>query len=648
MSFLSTLFLLGAAAMSIPILIHMIRRAPRVRFQFSTLRFLSPSPEVMVNKNRVQHWLLMLLRMLIILLISLAFSRPFIKEVKTIAVTEPRACVMFLVDISASMQRREVAEKLQRKLIERISAVKKSDYISVMLYASHVHELISFKKWKKWPKEHRLKYLEKEIKNITIKWGKSDVANALTQASEIVERFMDQENSSSADIELFTDGQKGEGLEKLYRNPWNKNINVIVNKIEASQKNAGLKLIGLKEDKSELKIRLIWNELSDKQTLLVKLTSEGDNYYEKKITNTKENQFLEIPLIALPDSATSFEVLLEGDGEDYDNTLYCVVPKKERRSILYLGDDKEKSKSNYFYLNLFFEGDEFSELLCDELEMLRKKEIKPAFVVVNRPFFQNEIDPIREYLNEGGTVVFMLQDVAMEKSLSKLINEKIKVTQAQADDYLLWGQIDDTHWLFEPFFESKFKDFSSIFFWKYRKVEWEIQSKLKPIATFDNGDPALLSATFGTGELLLFTSSWSAADSQLAINSKFVPLINAILLSAQRNDKDKQQYFCGEGVSFEKPGHYLHAKGSPLAVNVSSAESKMKQLSVEDYQTAVSLITDSDLKTHMEKRYTQKKQLEKEGSSNNWLWQYIIIAVLVMSAIESIVAYVTNKRMDLM
>ncbi|HQZ27526.1 MAG TPA: BatA domain-containing protein, partial [Verrucomicrobiales bacterium] len=78
MSFLFPLYLLGAAALAVPILLHLRRRPPTEHLEFSSLMFLEKSPERMTRRTRLERWLLLALRCLALLLLAFAFGRPFL------------------------------------------------------------------------------------------------------------------------------------------------------------------------------------------------------------------------------------------------------------------------------------------------------------------------------------------------------------------------------------------------------------------------------------------------------------------------------------------------------------------------------------------------------------------------------------------
>ena len=106
MSILAPLYLAGLAALSLPLIFHLIRRTPRGRQEFSSLMFLSPSPPRLTRRSRLDQILLLLLRLAALALLAFAFARPFLREAATLALDDlPARRVAILVDTSASMRR---------------------------------------------------------------------------------------------------------------------------------------------------------------------------------------------------------------------------------------------------------------------------------------------------------------------------------------------------------------------------------------------------------------------------------------------------------------------------------------------------------------------------------------------------------------
>src|SRR5258705_11436690 len=105
MSFLAPAFLLGLAALAIPVFIHLIQRERKRVIEFPSLMFVRRIPYQSVRRRRIRHWALLLLRAAAIALIVAAFARPFLRQggVAAAAVGGAREIVV-LLDQSARME----------------------------------------------------------------------------------------------------------------------------------------------------------------------------------------------------------------------------------------------------------------------------------------------------------------------------------------------------------------------------------------------------------------------------------------------------------------------------------------------------------------------------------------------------------------
>jgi uncharacterized membrane protein len=83
MTFLNPAILIGLAAASIPILIHLLNLRKLKKIEFSTLNFLKELQKNKIRRVRLKQWLLLALRVLIILMIVTAFARPTLEGVST-------------------------------------------------------------------------------------------------------------------------------------------------------------------------------------------------------------------------------------------------------------------------------------------------------------------------------------------------------------------------------------------------------------------------------------------------------------------------------------------------------------------------------------------------------------------------------------
>jgi hypothetical protein len=103
-AFLAPAFLVGLAALVVPVLIHLIQRERKEVVAFPSLMFLRRIPYQSVERRRIHNWLLLALRAAAMACLVAAFSRPFLKQSLAAAAAPTGAReVVILLDVSASM-----------------------------------------------------------------------------------------------------------------------------------------------------------------------------------------------------------------------------------------------------------------------------------------------------------------------------------------------------------------------------------------------------------------------------------------------------------------------------------------------------------------------------------------------------------------
>ena len=80
-SFLTPVFLAGAVAVAIPVIIHLIRSRQTRIHPFSSLRFLRLSYQRTSRRLQLEEALLLILRCLLVLLMALALAKPLARAV---------------------------------------------------------------------------------------------------------------------------------------------------------------------------------------------------------------------------------------------------------------------------------------------------------------------------------------------------------------------------------------------------------------------------------------------------------------------------------------------------------------------------------------------------------------------------------------
>jgi hypothetical protein len=230
--------------------------------------------------------------------------------------------------------------------------------------------------------------------------------------------------------------------------------------------------------------------------------------------------------------------------------------------------------------------------------------------------------------------------------------------------------------LFASFDDPRFNDFTKIHFWKHRRLETNQLAKARVLARFDKGDPAIVQMAVGKGTLLLLTSGWHPTDSQLALSSKFVPMLYSLLQQSGSIKAHRSQYLVGDSVPVAStgvgdpisiqppqgasialngadhfddtalPGVYtssIAGNSWRFAVNVPPDESKTAPIPIEELQRLglpLKLPVVDQVRQLEQKKRLQNVELEARQK----LWKWLIVATLVVLMVETWVAGLVSRR----
>jgi hypothetical protein len=251
--------------------------------------------------------------------------------------------------------------------------------------------------------------------------------------------------------------------------------------------------------------------------------------------------------------------------------------------------------------------------------------------------------------------------------------------EGRFSNYGLLGEVDFRHPLLAVFADPRFSDFTKIHFWNYRRLDAEAVTGATVLARFDNGDPALLEIAAGKGRVFVLASGWHTADSQLALSSKFVPLLYSMLELSGARATATAVHVVGERVPLAgdagslpesaavltptgetvsvaagetgfggtgAPGIYqvVHAgQTNRFAVNVDPAESRTAPLPSDELERlGVPMAREKPDPTVTAAQQARLQSAELE--SRQKLWRWLIFATLGVVGVETWLAGRTARR----
>ncbi len=672
MSFLTPLFLLGGLAIAGPVLFHLIRRNTKEKFSFSSLMFLRADPPRVTRKSRLEDILLLIVRCTLLAVMALAFSRPFFRNT-VIDANDPSAGqrVVLLLDTSASMQRAGLWEKGLDQAQATFDELKPTDSLAILAFDSQTTPLLRFDQWHELPEPNRLAAANETLKSVQPGWGGSHLGNAIITATELLE---ETDHAGLKKIVVITDSQEGSQLEGLQGHEWPEEVQLTLKSIEPeSVGNAGLQLKPMQE-------------MNDQKTQPVRVTnSEDANTEEFQLAWLKPGQKTSTNSVAIyvpagqsrtinaprRPAGKEWKLTLLGDAHDFDNTLHITPLTPEPVRIHYLGNEQpDDTESMRFYLERAFSKTRLQHVsvLTHPPSGVANQLSHPddRLLIIGESINQAHIERVRNFAESGHSVLLALQNETMSETLTALAKSgPVPLTEARVNKYALLTQLDFDHPLLAPFNEPRFSDFTKIHFWKHRSLDPARLPGARVLARFDDGDPALLDLPIGRGHLFILTCGWQPEDSQLALASKFVPLLYSMLELGDRRGELKATYFAGDPITLpgksdqdrvlngpdgkveipagssifhaRKPGLYTLQGSKPLtfAVNVSPRESRTAPLAPESLD-AIDLPFSPETAQNEEITINREQTLmDEQLEKRQKIWRWLIVAAIMLALLET-------------
>jgi hypothetical protein len=685
MSFLAPLFLLGALAVALPLLFHLIRRSSRERVPFSSLMFLVPTPPRVTRRSRIENWFLLLLRCLVICLLAFAFARPFLSRPAAMnAASQSSHQIILLIDTSASMRR----GNLWAQTLDRANAVLRTtspaDQVACFTFDRTAKAIVTFDEWSKQSAGERAPLVGQRLASITPAWASTHLGQALIAATEAFDNSHHEE--ATRRIILITDLQEGSRLDGLQGYEWPRNLQVAVETVTTpNPSNAGLQLVADRENVDNSpsgalpRLRISNSSDSKREQFQVgwrnpnapgTLASAADVYVPRG-----QSRIFTAPK---PPGAGFNQLAITGDDHDFDNTVFYAPPLPQIARVLFLGNDDSKDPAHpLFYVQRAFQNtrrldvqlvarNTASPLFADDLQ-------DAALLIIGDSLPDSQIQSAKLFLENGGTALMPLATLDMAATLSRLLESSdIAADEARPANYSMLAQINFEHPLFAPFADPRFSDFTKIHFWNHRRVNLDSIQDAQIAARFDNGDAALAQIPLGRGTLFVLTSGWHPADSQLALSSKFVPLLYSVLDQSGQVKDQRSQYFVGDTVALpsgpkvtliqpngsevevqtvfhdaNQPGIYAAKGDSALrfAVNLAPEESRTAPMPIEDLQRVGVPLKDQQPNTvRPGQQQRQQHLLATELESRQKLWRWVIVAALAILFLETCLAGRLTRR----
>lgn len=582
MSFLYPLFLLGAAAIAWPIYLHLRRQAARREIPFSSLRFLKASPPRVDSRRRIEHWVLLALRALALAALALAFARPFFPEKAGAPAHREGIRTAVLLDTSASMRRGDLWDQALRR-VRALAPRSPEDGFALLTFADRPAVVLSLEDWQEAPATERVALLERRLFALRPGYGATDLGAGLLAAAEALLDARSDEGATRAEREqvvLVSDVQAGSRLGALRSTEWPKDVVVALERLSPPPgPNLAAHVASFADEAAAEPTagndQAAREPAPGRPGTLVRVLAHGEGAPVAAelawADGRGKSPAFPLPggqsrVVRAPEPAGATGVLrIRGDNHPFDNALSIAPPLARELRILYIGTDATASSGGrpgdpemplYFLERAFSPTATTRPLVTARTpDAVRALEVAQSHLVVaTSPPPSLLLRPLRQHMERGRTLLYAPaaeEDRAGLAALLDLPGARLVADTGPQDRVLT--ELDREHPFLAPFSQGPFADFAKIRFWNRRRIEpWPLPQG-RALAQFDDSSPAWISKPVGRGILLIFTSGWHPADSQLALSSRFVPLLWNVLEQSAGFEPGRTQFLVGEPVPVSSP-----------------------------------------------------------------------------------------------
>ncbi len=536
LGFLVPLFLVGLAAVVIPIVVHLTRKQRAKVVRFPSLMFLEKVPYQAESRRRIHHWFLLLLRALALALLVLAFARPFLQseEASLLAGSGPTEHVV-LLDRSYSMaiaDRWPDALDAARTALEGLGPL---DRISLVVFDQSAAATV------------RSTTDGARIRSVLDTLTVTDRATRYGPALKLAQTIMEESELPAKSLTVVSDLQRsGWTGEEGVQLPEGTTVAMIVIG-QAPPANIAVREVTLGRDRFQGAERVTpvaritrvgGTEDIEAQAIL---EVDGRELQRRAVTLPAAGA---VPVPFQPFTLTArhtqgvVRVEVEGGGNTellQDNTHYFVLSPGRSTGVLVLDPPGQGAEASLYLRGALdvSRGDGYRVDSRTSAVPGADQLADYQVVILNgRPFpAGSEGDRLRAFVAAGGGLLLIAADRGgWGADQSDFFPGTLGGVQDREEGRGgRLGYLNYDHPVFELFRGPRRGDFSSARFFRARSWQVPPSDSVTVLARFDDGTPALAERRVGAGRTLVWASTLDAFWTDLALQPVFLPFVHQLV-----------------------------------------------------------------------------------------------------------------------
>lgn len=613
MSFLYPAFLLGALAAAIPIVLHLMRRDVAPEVPFSAVWLLRRSPIQRSRRRQVRDLLLLAARIAALLLLALAFARPYLSGASSLGTR------IVAVDRSYSMSAPGAFDRARELARAAVNESRIGERVAIVAF------------------DERADLVAEPGARADARSALDEVAPAFgaTRYEPMVRKAIELGEGGAITLVVVSDLQQigWEDARAITLPPGSR---VEVRDAGASTGNLAVTSIAIEADRVVAGIRNDWNVVQSGRVRLLL----GSRELASAPYRVAAASVAEIPIpVRVPTSGELAIAVNDPEGLGADDVRYRALGAASQRRVLVVAAG---ANSAGFYLSraLETEQDEQRGFVVDRatgatLSTIAPEKLEETAVVMltsTRGLDRRAREKLAAFTNGGGGLLITAASDLEGAVLSTMFGWQPPLSVLETrEGAVSLAATDLRHPIFRPF-GPLLANLGQVRFdrtWHLAPDGWNVAAR------FSDGTPALMERRQGSGRVVLFASDLDRRWNDFPLHPSFVPFAIETIRHAAREHYEPTEFTVGSAPSGveRRPGvYYVGDKKRPVAVNVDPREGDRNRVSVDEFVARLSAETAANAPAVR----LQAHQIEAGQS----YWRFGLLLMLAALVAESVVGRV--------
>ena len=613
LSFLSPLFLAGAAIAAVPIVLHLLKREPEPRVKFAAVKLLKNAPVEHTEKHRLRELLLLALRIATLVLLAIAFARPFIRSGRAAGGGD---VTMVALDTSYSLSAPGRFERARQLAMQAIDRAPAGSRVGVVTFSDEA--VLAAK-----PTVDRA-LATSAIDEAVVGFGATRYRAALATAAQ-------QLDEGGGTIVVVTD---------LQEIGWDAGDRAAVPALPANLAVTAVRPLG---DRVVATIR----NVGPAREAHARLAVEGRAPVDQKLA-VGANQSADVVFGGPPAGASVSVAVDDPDGIQADNVRYAVVGGTNRTAVAIVTGTGDVAREAIYVqqaLGVQTAGGapayQVAPLSGATLNAMSQSDLASHAAVLmlsTRGLERRGRELLAQYVRGGGGLFIAVGPDVDGDVIADVLGAgaplRIVTAAATRPAPRSLAPADVRHPIFRPF-AANAATLGLVTFQVVARIGGE---GCQTLARFTTGEVALVDCPAGDGRALVIASDLDNRWNDFPLRATFVPFLHEAVRYLASAAVSASDYVVGDappGVR-RSPGiaaiadKRAGAAARKIAVNVDVRESDPARLSADDFQAAVTRLKNIGA--------TEAKTEAHEQEDRQHLWRYALALMILMMAIEGTLA----------